>query len=77
MPEGRIFEAKLDATWAPLAQSHTGAMKEARRSNLRRRPIGLGVQGLADDFAMMRLPLEIEGRGGRTMTSSIPSDWCL
>jgi ribonucleoside-diphosphate reductase alpha chain len=29
---------------------------ETRRSNMRHRPIGLGVQGLADVFAMMRLP---------------------
>lgn len=31
---------------------------EARRSNMRHRPIGLGVQGLADVFAMLRLPWE-------------------
>jgi ribonucleotide reductase alpha subunit len=31
---------------------------ETRRSNMRHRPIGLGVQGLADVFAMMRLPWE-------------------
>jgi ribonucleoside-diphosphate reductase alpha chain len=29
---------------------------ETRRSNMRHRPIGLGVQGLADVFAMLRLP---------------------
>lgn len=29
---------------------------ETKRSNMRHRPIGLGVQGLADVFAMMRLP---------------------
>lgn len=29
---------------------------EARRSNMRHRPIGLGVQGLADAFILMRLP---------------------
>ncbi len=29
---------------------------ETRRSNMRHRPIGLGVQGLADVFAIMRLP---------------------
>merc|ERR1712087_936164 len=32
--------------------------EEARRSNFRHRPIGLGVQGLADAFMMMRLPFE-------------------
>jgi ribonucleoside-diphosphate reductase alpha subunit len=34
--------------------------EEARRSNMRHRPIGLGVQGLADAFLMMRLPFESE-----------------
>merc|ERR1711920_1112072 len=32
--------------------------EEARRSNMRHRPIGLGVQGLADAFMTMRLPFE-------------------
>ncbi len=31
---------------------------EARNSNLRHRPIGLGVQGLADVFIMLRMPFE-------------------
>jgi ribonucleoside-diphosphate reductase alpha chain len=31
---------------------------EARNSNMRHRPIGLGVQGLADTFFEMRLPFE-------------------
>merc|ERR1712190_640285 len=31
---------------------------EARNSNMRHRPIGLGVQGLADAFLLMRLPFE-------------------
>lgn len=31
-------------------------VEEARNSNFRHRPIGLGVQGLADAFIMMRLP---------------------
>merc|ERR1712151_128872 len=34
--------------------------EEARRSNMRHRPIGLGVQGLADAFLIMRLPFESE-----------------
>jgi ribonucleoside-diphosphate reductase alpha subunit len=33
---------------------------ETRRSNMRHRPIGLGVQGLADVFAKLRLPWESE-----------------
>lgn len=31
-------------------------VQEAENSNLRHRPVGLGVQGLADAFIMMRLP---------------------
>ena len=31
-------------------------VKEAENSNLRHRPIGLGVQGLADTFIMLRMP---------------------
>ena len=31
---------------------------EARNSNMRHRPIGLGVQGLADTFALLQLPFE-------------------
>jgi len=34
--------------------------EEARRSNMQHRPIGLGVQGLADAFMMLRLPFEGE-----------------
>ncbi|CAE7225367.1 RNR1 [Symbiodinium natans] len=33
---------------------------EARKSNFRHRPVGLGVQGLADAFLMMKLPFESE-----------------
>lgn len=33
---------------------------EAQKSNLRHRPIGLGVQGLADAFVKMRYPFESE-----------------
>lgn len=31
-------------------------VKEAENSNMRHRPVGLGVQGLADTFIMLRLP---------------------
>merc|ERR1711881_195332 len=34
--------------------------QESKRSNMRHRPIGLGVQGLADTFLMLRLPFESE-----------------
>ena len=33
---------------------------EARTSNMRHRPIGLGVQGLADAFILLRLPFDSE-----------------
>ncbi|MFY8033434.1 MAG: ribonucleoside-diphosphate reductase subunit alpha [Flexibacteraceae bacterium] len=33
-------------------------VEEARRSNMRHRPIGLGVQGLADTFVMLRMPFD-------------------
>lgn len=33
-------------------------VEAARKSNMRHRPIGLGVQGLADAFMLMRMPFE-------------------
>ncbi|SFO71854.1 ribonucleoside-diphosphate reductase alpha chain [Algoriphagus ornithinivorans] len=33
-------------------------VEEAKRSNFRHRPIGLGVQGLADAFIMLRMPFD-------------------
>ena len=39
-------------------------VKEARTSNMRHRPIGIGIQGLADAFIMLRMPFESdEARG--------------
>lgn len=35
-------------------------VEEARNSNTRHRPVGLGVQGLADVFILLRLPFESE-----------------
>ncbi|CAE8621567.1 unnamed protein product [Polarella glacialis] len=35
-------------------------VEAAKRSNMRHRPVGLGVQGLADAFMIMRLPFESE-----------------
>ncbi|MES2794992.1 MAG: ribonucleoside-diphosphate reductase subunit alpha [Bacteroidota bacterium] len=35
-------------------------VEEARRSNLRHRPIGIGIQGLADAFIILRMPFESE-----------------
>lgn len=39
-------------------------VEEARKSNFRHRPIGLGVQGLADAFIMLRMPFESEEAKG-------------
>lgn len=44
-------------------------IEEARRSNMRHRPVGLGVQGLADAFMMMRLPFE--GEDARRLNEDI------
>lgn len=39
-------------------------VEEARKSNMRHRPIGLGVQGLADVFILLRMPFDSpEARG--------------
>lgn len=35
-------------------------VKEAKKSNMRHRPVGLGVQGLADTFAMLGFPFTSE-----------------
>ena len=35
-------------------------VKEAQNSNLKHRPIGIGVQGLADAFIMLKIPFESE-----------------
>ncbi|KAI9430551.1 ribonucleotide reductase [Lactarius indigo] len=40
----------IDANYYPVP--------EARRSNMRHRPIGLGVQGLADTFMVLRMPFD-------------------
>lgn len=44
------LNAVIDGNFYPV--------EEARYSNMRHRPIGLGVQGLADVFIMLRLPFE-------------------
>ncbi|WP_226390841.1 ribonucleoside-diphosphate reductase subunit alpha [Penaeicola halotolerans] len=39
-------------------------VEEARNSNMRHRPIGIGVQGLADAFIMLKMPFESEEAKG-------------
>ena len=42
-------------------------VEEARNSNMRHRPIGIGVQGLADAFILLRMPFDsTEARGLNT-----------
>ncbi|XP_046914056.2 ribonucleoside-diphosphate reductase large subunit-like [Dermatophagoides farinae] len=48
----RNLNKVIDVTYYPVP--------EARYSNLRHRPIGIGVQGLADAFILMRYPYESE-----------------
>jgi len=42
----------IDVNWYPT--------KETKKSNMRHRPIGLGVQGMADTFALLGIPFESE-----------------
>jgi ribonucleoside-diphosphate reductase alpha chain len=46
----RNLNKVIDINYYPVA--------EARYSNLRHRPIGIGVQGLADAFIMLRMPFD-------------------
>jgi ribonucleoside-diphosphate reductase alpha chain len=39
-------------------------VEEAKRSNMRHRPIGLGIQGLADAFIQLRMPFDSEEAKG-------------
>lgn len=48
----RNLDTVIDRNYYPV--------KEAENSNFRHRPIGLGVQGLADVFIMLRLPFTSE-----------------
>lgn len=46
----RNLNKVIDINFYPTPETH--------RSNMRNRPIGLGVQGLADVFALMKIPFE-------------------
>jgi ribonucleoside-diphosphate reductase alpha chain len=48
----RNLNKVIDINYYPVA--------EAKNSNLRHRPIGIGVQGLADAFSLLRLPFDSE-----------------
>lgn len=56
----KLYEVTYQATknLNKIIDNNYYPVEEARKSNLRHRPIGLGVQGLADVFIMLRLPFE-------------------
>ncbi|TNE54794.1 MAG: ribonucleoside-diphosphate reductase subunit alpha [Bacteroidetes bacterium] len=58
----KLFEVTYQATvnLNRIIDGNYYPVEEARNSNLRHRPIGLGVQGLADAFIMMQYPFESE-----------------
>lgn len=58
----KLFEVTYTATvnLNRIIDHNYYPVEEARNSNLKHRPIGLGVQGLADVFILLRLPFESE-----------------
>jgi ribonucleoside-diphosphate reductase alpha chain len=56
----RLFEVTYVATknLNKVIDRNYYPVKEARYSNLRHRPVGLGVQGLADTFVKLRMPFD-------------------
>ncbi|MCC3156213.1 ribonucleoside-diphosphate reductase subunit alpha [Hymenobacter sp. 15J16-1T3B] len=62
----RLFEVTYHATknLNKVIDINYYPVPEAERSNKRHRPIGLGVQGLADTFIALRMPFESEEAKG-------------
>ena len=58
----KLFEVTYQATvnLNQIIDENYYPVEEARNSNMRHRPIGLGVQGLADAFILMGFPFESE-----------------
>ena len=56
----KLYEVTYQATLNlnKIIDNNYYPVEEAQHSNLRHRPIGLGVQGLADAFILLRLPFE-------------------
>ena len=56
----KLYEVTYQATLNlnKIIDNNYYPVEEAKNSNLRHRPIGLGVQGLADAFILLRLPFE-------------------
>jgi ribonucleoside-diphosphate reductase alpha chain len=67
----RLFDVTYQATLNlnKIIDRNYYPIPEARNSNMRHRPIGLGVQGLADAFILMRYPFESEN--ARKMNAEI------
>lgn len=67
----RLFEVTYQVTknLNRIIDNNYYPVEEARNSNMRHRPIGLGVQGLADAFIMMRYPFDSEE--ARTLNKEI------
>jgi len=58
----KLFEVTYQATinLNRIIDVNYYPVEEARKSNMRHRPIGIGVQGLADAFILLRMPFESE-----------------
>ncbi|MFT5278573.1 MAG: ribonucleoside-diphosphate reductase alpha chain, partial [Bacteroidia bacterium] len=58
----KLFDVTYEATknLNKIIDRNYYPVVEARNSNMRHRPIGIGVQGLADTFILLRLPFESE-----------------
>lgn len=56
----RLFEVTYEVTknLNKVVDRNFYPVKEARNSNMRHRPVGLGVQGLADTFVKLRMPFD-------------------
>jgi ribonucleoside-diphosphate reductase alpha chain len=56
----KLYEVTYEATknLNKIIDNNFYPVEEARNSNMKHRPIGLGVQGLADVFILLRLPFE-------------------
>ncbi|HMG82052.1 MAG TPA: ribonucleoside-diphosphate reductase subunit alpha, partial [Ferruginibacter sp.] len=58
----KLYEVTYEVTKSlnKVIDNNYYPVEEARYSNMRHRPIGLGVQGLADAFILLRMPFESE-----------------
>ena len=56
----KLYEVTYEVTKSlnKVIDNNFYPVEEARYSNMRHRPIGLGVQGLADAFILLRMPFE-------------------